>query len=390
MSLALPDFRPEGPGGKTAPDWREERSIAFGGLRPARAPLTRRERKRLNRMLAGVSPEERRELRRQLLGDGTQIPPVPVGVPEHPQMLSVTSPVAVAEQVELHTTTGEASFEDKTRANLAAAVHASALAELGLLATEPAGTKRGHYDKKENKKEKQALSVRFAAQIDFDDDYLVLADTDEIDLRSRTSQSGNAAKKSACAKTALKKESLPRSLVTVVAWAIVGAGIALAVLLAAPPLIGHKTMVVLSGSMLPALDIGDIVIDQNISVMDVRIGDVITFGDPNNKKKTVTHRVKSMKVEGRNATFFTQGDANNSGETWSIRTDGKIGRVVLRIPKLGYVLGWAWSPMVRVGFIALPMLFFAGLEIAAIWRIPDDPEPQKKRKGKGKAKTSKR
>lgn len=389
MSLAPPDLRPEGPGGKTAPDWREERSIALGGLlRLDHPPLTRRERKRINRMLAGVSPEERREFRRQLLGEGTQIPSVSVEVPEHLQMPSVTLPVVVTEQVEIHATTGEAGLEDRTRANLAAAIHVSVLAELGLLATEPAGMKRGHRDK-EKKKEKQA-PVRFAEQIVFDEGYLVLADTDEINLQSGTSQSGNAAKKSADPKVGLKKESLPRSLVTVVAWVIVGAGIALAALMAAPPLMGHKTMVVLSGSMLPTLDIGDVVIDQNISVMDVKIGDVITFGDPNNKKKTVTHRVKSMKVEGRNATFFTQGDANNSGETWNIRTDGKIGRVVLRIPKLGYVFGWAWSPMVRVGFIALPMLFFAGLEIAAIWRIPDDPEPQKKRKGKGKAKTSRR
>ncbi len=321
MNLTLADLDSKGPEGESLPqDLGSE--ITLGGLNLGRPStrLSRRERKHIHRLLESASPEQRKELRRELLGP-------------HPSVSSSKNKV-------------------------------------------PSNRVRNKKQKHSSKPTKKHP----AFQIDLDADYIVLTDTQEEYFDKQSAKIGNDL--IANPAIALKKASLPRSVLTVFAWIVVGAATSLATLLALPPLVGYKTMVVLSGSMAPTLDIGDVVIDKTINVLDVKIGDVITFRDPNHSKRTVTHRVRAISVEDGNVIFTTRGDANTGNESWVIPATGRIGRVDFRIPKLGYVLGWAWSPKVRVAFVAIPMAFFGALEIAAIWRTPED--PLKKRPNKQK------
>ena len=155
---------------------------------------------------------------------------------------------------------------------------------------------------------------------------------------------------------------------TVAAFA---AGIALA--LVAPLAFHARPLVVLSGSMEPALGTGDVSVVRSIDPLDARPGDVVTFRDPGNSEKLITHRVTAMRVEGDAVSFVTRGDANNVSERWRVPADGEIGRVAYRIPEIGWALMYARTQGLFIVLLGAALALLVVLELAAIWRS-DEPD----------------
>ena len=102
---------------------------------------------------------------------------------------------------------------------------------------------------------------------------------------------------------------------------------------------GYKSFMVLSGSMEPAILIGDIIIthrqDQYIK------NDTVTFYGEENR--VVTHRIVSASQEKNQTKFITKGDANRSEDDASIFQEAIIGKVIFIIPKLGYLVNFSRS-----------------------------------------------
>jgi signal peptidase I len=159
-----------------------------------------------------------------------------------------------------------------------------------------------------------------------------------------------------------------RRLVSFAAATAVGLGAGLALAAAAPVLFCYETLTVLSGSMAPAIRSGDLVVDARIAPLEARVGDVVTFTDPEDRSRLVTHRVRRLRVAGGLVHFLTKGDANNATERWTIAKDGRIGRVEYRLPKLGYVSSWGGSRFGRLVLIVLPALLLGALELRRIWQ----------------------
>jgi signal peptidase len=154
------------------------------------------------------------------------------------------------------------------------------------------------------------------------------------------------------------------------AWAALGFCVSMLAVVALPNAIGMRTFTVMSGSMTPSIRTGDVVIDQKISPLDARPGDVVTFSDPDGGKKLITHRVRSLHVAGGQVQVVTKGDANNSVERWTVPANGRIGRVQLRIPKIGYPLVYAHSRLGLIGLVAVPAFLLCLLELRRIWTAP--------------------
>jgi signal peptidase I len=154
-------------------------------------------------------------------------------------------------------------------------------------------------------------------------------------------------------------------------WAVLGVGVGLLVSLSVPMLIGYRSFVVMSGSMEPAIHTGDVVVDQRMAPADVRVGDVVTYRDPDRPTQLITHRVRAVYVRGNLVDFVTQGDANNNSQRWTIPADGTVGVVRFRLVKLGYLLVRVNTPLGRFVLIFTPILLLAAFEIAAIWRKPE-------------------
>ncbi len=97
--------------------------------------------------------------------------------------------------------------------------------------------------------------------------------------------------------------------------------------------LGFRPMVVGSGSMSPALEVGDIAVVTKVPADAIGEGDIIQFarGDT-----TVIHRVVEVQDNGSRV-FITQGDGNDSPDSHPVHPDQIQGRVKFRIPKVGWI-----------------------------------------------------
>ncbi|MBI3649322.1 MAG: signal peptidase I [Actinobacteria bacterium] len=167
---------------------------------------------------------------------------------------------------------------------------------------------------------------------------------------------------------------LARGAVTLVAWTALGflAGISLAV--SVPTALGYRTLVVMSGSMEPTLHTGDVVVVRQIAPLDLRVGDIATFRDPNDPSRMLTHRVREISAEAGQVYVVTMGDANTEPERWHVSADGTVGRVQFHLWHLGYLMFWLRSRVGRIGFVVVPALALGALELRRIWRpVRSDP-----------------
>ncbi len=144
----------------------------------------------------------------------------------------------------------------------------------------------------------------------------------------------------------------------------------MAAVVAAPPAVGWRTLSVMSGSMSPTIHTGDAVVVRPVPPTTLRRGDVVTFRDPEGTGRLITHRVQAFRAQGSTIEFTTQGDANSGTEQWTVDRSGSVGRVVLRIPRAGYLLVPSATPIGRLVLVALPVVALAALGLAALWRKP--------------------
>jgi signal peptidase len=146
-------------------------------------------------------------------------------------------------------------------------------------------------------------------------------------------------------------------------------GVALGVtaLVALPNVMGGRSFTVMSGSMTPTILTGDVVLDERIHPLDARIGDIITFQDPQ-RARLLTHRLRSVRRVGDKLQMVTKGDANNATEQWAIPVRGELGRVRYRVPMVGRLLWRTKTPQARIFMVALPAAVLGVLELAGIWR----------------------
>jgi signal peptidase len=158
-----------------------------------------------------------------------------------------------------------------------------------------------------------------------------------------------------------------RRAATMLVWFVLGISTGTMLAVGAASLLGYQSFKVLSGSMEPAIQTGDLVIDEQISPPASRVGDVITFREPGSRR-LITHRLVGMRIEHGWAQMRTRGDANNTPERWSIPADGQIGRVGYRIPKLGYLAARVDGRTMQLLLVVLPALLLGISELTRIWR----------------------
>jgi len=98
--------------------------------------------------------------------------------------------------------------------------------------------------------------------------------------------------------------------------------------------------VVASGSMIPELEIYDVLIVQGHEPFeDIERGDIIVFNRPSDHDRVIVHRVVSITNDDPK-TLTTKGDANPAsipGTDFPITEEEYIGKVVYTLPQVGYV-----------------------------------------------------
>lgn len=98
--------------------------------------------------------------------------------------------------------------------------------------------------------------------------------------------------------------------------------------------------VVASGSMIPELQVYDVLVVQgHIDFEDIQIGDIIVFDRPSGQDRVIVHRVVSI-TDDDPRTLRTKGDNNVAsipGTDFPITEKEYIGKVEYKIPQVGYV-----------------------------------------------------
>lgn len=117
-------------------------------------------------------------------------------------------------------------------------------------------------------------------------------------------------------------------------------------------LIGFRSYTVLSGSMEPNINAGDLVIIKHKDKSNISIDDVVTFKEDN---KIITHRIIKDSVEG----YTTKGDNNNVADSTLLHSENILGEVILTLPKIGYILAFLSKPwIITVELLLLGLTFF--------------------------------
>lgn len=144
-----------------------------------------------------------------------------------------------------------------------------------------------------------------------------------------------------------KRKARTKHLSCVILFVLVG----FIFLLAFSPMIGIRFDVVLSGSMSPSLNTGDLVIVTSTSPSDLKEGDIIVFSSPLGSG-LICHRI--LKAEqGSEITFQTKGDNNEDPDPFIVPSTSVVGKVQAGVPLMGYVVQYLKGPLGLLLIISL-------------------------------------
>lgn len=107
--------------------------------------------------------------------------------------------------------------------------------------------------------------------------------------------------------------------------------------------------VVSSGSMIPVLNVGDILIVKDGNTFNsLKVGDIIVFNRPQGGDRVIVHRILEINDRFGEKVIVTKGDANDGiipGTDFPIREKDYIGTVAYTVPKIGLVLKYLNPPV---------------------------------------------
>ncbi len=126
------------------------------------------------------------------------------------------------------------------------------------------------------------------------------------------------------------------------------------VVFVAAALFGYQPSVLMSGSMSPVLEAGDVVLFEGIDPTEVGIGNVILFETPGRPDVLTAHRVTA--VDSAAQLITTQGDANRGVDSNRVPFDSVKGFGRIAVPLIGLPTMWlATGQTALFGFFVLIM-----------------------------------
>lgn len=125
--------------------------------------------------------------------------------------------------------------------------------------------------------------------------------------------------------------------------------------------------VVMSGSMLPTIQVKDIVVTKKVPEEKLEVGDIITFISPDTRFGgiSVTHRIieKYYDESIGSYSYRTQGDNNNVADSVLVPNKNILGKVILKVPKLGYLQDILSSKGGLIIVVLIPCLVILSYDI---------------------------
>jgi signal peptidase len=106
-----------------------------------------------------------------------------------------------------------------------------------------------------------------------------------------------------------------------------------------PLLLGYQLHFVVSDSMSPTVNKGDIVTTKMVDPTEISAGDIILFEGKSNQQNTLLlHRVKDTQTNKEGLQFTTKGDSNKYNDFQTISVSKVKGLYVYHIPRIGWMI----------------------------------------------------
>lgn len=126
-----------------------------------------------------------------------------------------------------------------------------------------------------------------------------------------------------------------------------------------PQLAGRQFYIVVSGSMEPVIARGSLLVVKPVDPSELKREDVITFIDPADPVRVVSHRIMDVVAGG---SFITRGDANNTDDPKPVPAENILGKAEYAIPYAGYVLDFVQSTEGLIIAVLIPSLLIVVFE----------------------------
>ena len=142
-----------------------------------------------------------------------------------------------------------------------------------------------------------------------------------------------------------------------------------------PRVLGYQTSTMLTGSMAPLINPGDVVVTVPTPIEDVKVGDIITYHIPVEDQRVETHRITEITTTADGGVAVqTKGDANNGIDPWIATLSGKtVDKQVATVPYVGNAIRTLREPIVlNTLMYGAPAILVIGM-LASIWT--KDPIP---------------
>ena len=148
---------------------------------------------------------------------------------------------------------------------------------------------------------------------------------------------------------------------------------------------------IVSPSMVPTINVLDVVVTMRVdSPENLKKGDIITFNSTDYRYSgvLVTHRIVDIdKTSSGEYLYTTKGDNNNTQDSSRIGFNEIYGKVLFRIPKIGYIQYYLSSILGWVAIIIAPTVMIIGYDIYKLIktvRSSDKSDTDKKKYNKEK------
>lgn len=125
-------------------------------------------------------------------------------------------------------------------------------------------------------------------------------------------------------------------------------------------ILGLAPVKVLSGTMAPEIETGDMVIARKVDPETIEKTDIIAYRTDSNAK--VAQRVVEV-VSEEGISFKTKGNLDGIQEAHIVLPKDLVGKQILTIPKFAYVMDFITEPLGFVLLCIVPVIIILGKEV---------------------------
>ena len=137
-----------------------------------------------------------------------------------------------------------------------------------------------------------------------------------------------------------------------------------------PHVFGYRTMTMLTGSMAPGINPGDVTVAVQEPTSALAVGQIISYQIPVDDHRVVSHRVVKVTRSPSGAVVVqTKGDHNPSADPWTaVITDPQVWTVRAVVPHLGTVIRTLRGHGLHIAFLYVGPALLSVLLLSEIWR----------------------